>query len=132
MLVKRFSSKLLQSQFVYYCCLGALLFSLQLMPVFGAATVEQFVRTVRTTFTLVKDLMIIVAFVCGMVFSFIGLLKFKAHKEAPGQIPLSTPIVLIAVSAGLLFLPTFFELIGSALFNEAAQPGLPLSKTLNI
>ena len=94
-------------------------------------TVENFVGTVRKTFTLVRDLMLVVGFVCGMVFMIIGLLKFKAHKDNPAQIPLSTPIALIAVSSGLLFLPTVFELAGSALFGDVAQPGLPLSKTLN-
>jgi intracellular multiplication protein IcmD len=109
---------------------GMLLLSIQPQLTFGAATVAQFAGTVRTTFALVKDLMVVVAFVCGMVFAIIGMLKFKAHKDNPVQIPLSTPIVLIAVSAGLIFLPTVFELVGSAFFGDAAQPGMPLSNTL--
>lgn len=42
-----------------------------------------------------------VAFLFGIVFVIIGLIKLKAHKDNPQQTPLSVPIVLIIVG-GLL------------------------------
>lgn len=81
-------------------------------------------ENIKITFSLLKEIMTYAAYASGMGFCVIGLLKFKAHKDNPAQIPLSTPIVLIAVSTGLLFLPTVFDVAGDAIFGNLAKPGL--------
>jgi intracellular multiplication protein IcmD len=57
------------------------------------------------------------AYLAGLGLCVAAILKFKAHKDNPTQIPLSTPVVLLLVGAGLLFLPTIFNLAGSSLFG---------------
>jgi intracellular multiplication protein IcmD len=88
------------------------------------ATIQAFANNIMRTFSLLRDVMTVAAYAAGVGFSIIGLLKFKAHKDNPAQIPLSTPIALIAVSAGLLFLPTVFDIAGDAVFGSSATAGL--------
>ncbi len=92
---------------------------------FAAATVQSFAKTLKQTFLIIRELMTAAAYASGVGFSMIGLFKFKAYKDNPAQIPLSTPIALLAVGAGLLFLPTVFDISGDALFGSDARSGLP-------
>ena len=46
------------------------------------------------------------SYVVGTAFAAASILKFKAHKDNPTQIPLGTPLALEAVAAALAFLPT--------------------------
>jgi outer membrane autotransporter protein len=74
---------------------------------------------------------LVLAFAWGVSFapgpapaqSFLGLdigvvLKFKAHKDNPQQIPIGTPIALVFIAAGLLFLPVVLNLTGNTLFGD--------------
>lgn len=90
----------------------------------GGATLDGFASTIKNTFQQLSEVMTAAAYIAGVSFSIIGLLKFKAHKDNPAQIPLSTPIALLAVSAGLLFLPTVFQVSGNAIFGDKAQKGI--------
>jgi intracellular multiplication protein IcmD len=47
-------------------------------------------------------------------------MKFKAHKDNPQQTPLSQPIVLIVIAAGLVFLPSIIQSAGASLFAGGA------------
>jgi intracellular multiplication protein IcmD len=84
----------------------------------------EFSNNMHETITQIIRLATAIAYIGGVCFSIIGLLKFKAYKDNPAQIPLGTPILLIAVSAGLLFLPTVFDIAKSAVFGEKAKPGI--------
>jgi len=46
------------------------------------------------------------SYVVGTAFAAASILKFKAHKDNPTQIPVGTPLALAAVAAALAFLPT--------------------------
>lgn len=92
--------------------------------VWASDELRRLAENIKLTFSLLKEIMTSAAYASGIGFCMIGLLKFKAHKDNPAQIPLSTPIVLIAVSAGLLFLPTVFDIAGDAIFGNLAKPGL--------
>ncbi len=46
-----------------------------------------------------------------------SMFKFKAHKDNPQQTPLSTPIVMLAVAAGLLYLPSLMATAGQSLWG---------------
>lgn len=95
---------------------------------YSGGTIQGFADNIKKTFSLLREVMTIAAYVAGVGFSMIGLFKFKAHKDNPAQIPLSTPIAMIAVSAGLLFLPTVFDTAGDAVFGSAARPGLRIQQ----
>jgi intracellular multiplication protein IcmD len=55
------------------------------------------------------------AFLAGLGFAFAAILKFKAHKDNPTQIPIGTPIALLFIAVALLFLPSLFKAAGGSL-----------------
>jgi intracellular multiplication protein IcmD len=63
------------------------------------------------------------AYVAGLGFALAGMLKFKAHKDNPQQVQLSTAIVLLAVGAGLVFIPSLLQSGGATLFGQDAERG---------
>jgi intracellular multiplication protein IcmD len=60
------------------------------------------------------------SYVAGFAFVLGAILKFKAHKDNPTQIPVGTPIALIFIAAALLFLPTIISVSGATLFGSTA------------
>ena len=63
------------------------------------------------------------AYVGGFGFAVASILKFKAHKDNPTQIPVGTPIALLFVAAALIFLPEVFGSAGKTVFGGSAQKG---------
>ena len=63
------------------------------------------------------------AYIAGMGFAVGAVLKFKAHKDNPTQIPVGTPIALIFIAAALIFMPTIFETAGHTLFSGNGSAG---------
>jgi len=63
------------------------------------------------------------AYVAGFGFAVGAVLKFKAHKDNPTQIPVGTPIALIFIAAALIFLPSIFGVAGETIFGGAGTPG---------
>jgi intracellular multiplication protein IcmD len=61
------------------------------------------------------------AYVVGMAFAVGAIVKFKAHKDNPTQIPIGTPIALLFVAAALIFLPSVFKTSGSTLFGASGS-----------
>lgn len=68
-----------------------------------------------------KGLLISLSTVAGLGFGIGGLVKFKAHKDQPTQVPLSAPIVLLAVAAGLLAMPSLLSMGASSLGMTAVS-----------
>lgn len=79
--------------------------------------------TVRSSFDAVAKLITAGAYVAGFGFAFAAILKFKAHKDNPTQIPVGTPIALLFVAAALIFLPSVFTVSGHTVFGSAAKAG---------
>lgn len=63
------------------------------------------------------------AYVAGVGFALTSILKFKAHKDNPTQIPIGTPIALLFVGAALLFLPSLFGIAGETIFGTTSGIG---------
>lgn len=63
------------------------------------------------------------AYVAGFAFAVGAIVKFKAHKDNPTQIPVGTPIFLLAVGAALIFLPSVFQSAGTTLFGSTTGVG---------
>lgn len=61
------------------------------------------------------------AYVAGMAFAVGAIVKFKAHKDNPTQIPIGTPIALLFVGAALIFVPTVFRVGGATLFGGSGS-----------
>jgi len=69
----------------------------------------------------VAKLITAASYVAGVGFALMGMLKFKAHKDNPTQVPLSQPIVLLAIAAGLVFLPSLISTGGQTVFGGDAK-----------
>lgn len=61
------------------------------------------------------------SYVAGMAFAVGAIVKFKAHKDNPTQIPIGTPIALLFVGAALIFIPTVFKVSGQTLFGTSGE-----------
>lgn len=66
-----------------------------------------------------SDLLTIISYIAGIAFAIAGVVQFKAHKDNPGQVPLSKPIVYLGVGAALLFLPSIITTAGSTVFGSS-------------
>jgi len=80
-------------------------------------------NTIRGTFSDVAKLITAGAYIAGFGFAFAAILKFKAHKDNPTQIPVGTPIALLFIAAALIFLPSVFTVSGRTVFGSAAKAG---------
>lgn len=58
-----------------------------------------------------------VGFVAGMLFTIAALFKLKQHKDNPTQVPVGTPLMMIAIGASLMFLGNFIKPLGETLFG---------------
>lgn len=72
---------------------------------------------VTDSMTNVGKLITAASYVAGVGFALMGMLKFKAHKDNPSQTPLSQPIVLLAIAAGLVFLPSLISTTGQTVWK---------------
>lgn len=71
----------------------------------------------------IAQLITAASYVAGMAFAVGAVVKFKAHKDNPTQIPIGTPIALLFVGAALIFIPTVFKVSGATLFGGSGQVG---------
>ncbi len=76
---------------------------------------------ITTSFTAVTKLITATAYLAGMGFSVGSIIKFKAHKDNPAQVPIGQPVGLLIVAAALLFLPTILGVTGTTIFGTTAK-----------
>ena len=92
-------------------------------------------NNVRKNLMAVANLIMGIAFLAGIAFFLTGLVKFKAHKDNPTQVPLSAPLVMIAISACLMFLPSLISVAGQTVFGgtqTSAQGALKETADTNL
>lgn len=111
------------SQFFNRALAMVALFAAEATYAAGGQTIGTIADTVKGTFASVAQLITAGAFIAGMGFAFAAILKFKAHKDNPTQIPIGTPIALLFISAALLFLPSIFSIAGGTLFGSSGSVG---------
>lgn len=63
------------------------------------------------------------SYVIGFAMVVAALVKFKAHKDNPTQIPIGTPIALLFVGAALIFIPSVLKVGGGTLFGSSGTAG---------
>ena len=89
----------------------------------SAITLGNMATSVVGTFTSVGNAITGGSYVAGLAFAIGAIMKFKQHKDNPQQIPIGTPIALLFVGAGLLFLPSVLQTAGGSLFGTGSEAG---------
>jgi intracellular multiplication protein IcmD len=74
-------------------------------------------QSIRTSMGDVASLITAASYVAGIGFAMMGMLKLKAHKDNPTQVPLSQPLVLLIIAAGLVFLPSIISTAGQTIWG---------------
>jgi intracellular multiplication protein IcmD len=103
--------------------LSTLFFNLVAVKIASAATIGNLAGNVTSTFGQVAQVVTAGAYVAGFGFAVAAILKFKAHKDNPTQIPIGTPIALLLIAVALIFVPTIFGVTGATLFGSATATG---------
>lgn len=80
-------------------------------------TLGQMALTITQSFEGLAKLITAGAYMAGIGFVMASMLKFKAHKDNPTQIPIGTPIALLFVGSALIFLPHIFVIAGYTIFG---------------
>ncbi len=95
-------------------------------------TIGTIAQTITKSFKGIGELILSVAFVAGLCFGVAALFKFKQHKDNPTQVPVGTPVAMMAISAALVFLPSFYNPLGATMgvkdaggFQGAGLKALP-------
>lgn len=86
-------------------------------------TIGNLATNLTATFQSIGELIIGIAFVGGLGFTMAAIFKFKQHKDNPTQIPLGTPIAMLAIGIVLIFLPSLIAPAGTSFFGTSAQQG---------
>ncbi len=95
----------------------------QVSSVYAATNLSGVASEIVSNFGELAKLITAGSYIAGMGFAIGAILKFKAHKDNPTQIPIGTPIALIFIAAALIFLPTIFGVVGKTLFNSTSGVG---------
>lgn len=90
----------------------------QQYPVMSSG-VGRIAETITTSYSSLGKLMIATAYIAGIGFAAAAVFKFKQHRDNPTQIPIGTPIALLAVGVILIFLPGIISPVGETMFGEA-------------
>lgn len=86
-------------------------------------TLGNVASTITGSFGQLAKLITAGAYMAGIGFCMASMLKFKAHKDNPTQIPIGTPIALLFIGAGLIFLPNIFKIAGYTIFGGTSGAG---------
>lgn len=84
----------------------------------GDGNIGDVANNLTGTFTNVTKLITAGSYVAGLAFGIGSILKFKAHKDNPQQVPVGTPIALLFVAAALIFFPSIASMSGFTLFKS--------------
>lgn len=83
-------------------------------------TLGDMALTITQSFYGLAKLITAGAYMAGIGFVMASMLKFKAHKDNPTQIPIGTPIALLFVGSSLMFLPHIFAIAGQTVFGDTS------------
>ena len=88
-----------------------------------ATTIGTIASKITGSFKAIGELIFGIAYVAGLGFGVAAIFKFKQHKDNPTQVPIGTPIALIAISSALVFLPSFYNPLGQTMGIEGGGAG---------
>lgn len=123
--VKKSNHKAWLSLMGYFGTLMALFLASEFVLAGGGTSLGDVASNVTGNLTNVAKLITAASYVAGVGFALMGMLKFKAHKDNPTQVPLSQPIVLMIIAAALIFLPSLIGSAGQTVWGGGQQAGSP-------
>ncbi len=91
----------------------------------GALTIGGMADQITNSFKNLAKLITAGSYLAGLGFAVGAIMKFKAHKDNPTQIPIGTPIALVFIAAALLFLPTILGMTGQTMFGTKGSTATP-------
>lgn len=103
--------------------LGSMMIGTAALAVSGTGGIGDVAANVTGGLKDVARLITAASYVAGMAFAVGAIVKFKAHKDNPTQIPIGTPIALLFVGAALIFIPSVYKVSGSTLFGGSGAVG---------
>jgi intracellular multiplication protein IcmD len=89
----------------------------------SAETIGTIATNITSTFTQVTKLITATSYVTGAGLFMIAIFQFRQHKENPTQVPLSKPMMFLAIAAALLFFPTIIKVTEGTIFGSTATTG---------
>jgi len=89
----------------------------------GGQSLGTIAGTITGSFKNLAMMISAASYVAGVGFALSAILKFKQHKDNPTQIPIGTPIALLFIAAGLIFLPTIFGVANQTIFGGSGTAG---------
>ena len=81
----------------------------------GANTFDNVWANITTSIAGLPSLITVAAYIAGVVFAVLGVLKVKEHVENPQQTPLKTGAVYLAVGGALFTLPFLMDIMSNAI-----------------
>lgn len=104
---------------IFFCLLPFKLFA-------QAPSLGTLAENITQSFESITKLLTAGAYVGGITFFIVAIFQFKQHKENPSQVPLSKPMMILAMSSALIFLPEFVNSVSVTIFGQngaIASPG---------
>ena len=86
-------------------------------------TIKNVQETIGKTVVNIATIISNIALVAGIGFLLASFFKFDQHKKNPTQIPISQPLTLLLIGAGLCLFPTIMPLVQTSVFGKSAETG---------
>ena len=96
----------------------------------GAINFKAVETNMSNSTSTLPNLITTVAYIGGIGLGVAGILKLKAHVDAPAQVPLKDGLVRLGAGGGLLALPMVLDAMSGTIGNSANAPAI--SKTTAI
>ena len=106
------------------------------MSVAGSQSMGGLACQITGSFVALAKLITAISYIAGLGFSIGAMMKFKQHKDNPTQIPVGTPIAMLAIASALLFLPSVLSVVEITMFgtgggNTASPVGIKFDGKTN-
>ncbi len=83
-------------------------------------TIGSMATSISESFEAIGKMILGIAMVAGLGFGVAAIFKFKQHKDNPTQVPVGTPVAMLAISAALVFLPSLYSPLGATMGVESS------------
>jgi intracellular multiplication protein IcmD len=121
---RKTNCKLIQSMIFFILALicfgGGIAAAIPAAATGGLGTIAD---NITSQFGPVAKLIVGGAYIAGFGFALASILKFKAHKDNPTQVPVGTPIALLFIAVALIFIPSLMKMGGVTVFGAGAKQG---------
>jgi intracellular multiplication protein IcmD len=109
--------------------LSVSLMLLSLGNVYASQSLGDVSSTMTGSVGLVARFLTAACYVVGFGFGVGSIVKLKAHRDSPSQIPLSQPVFIGFIALLLIFAPLLFSVMGNTIFGASAQTGSAIGVT---